>query len=202
MMRKSYQKTTAIFQKRDNGLLRASQAKELGINEKTISDMVIQGLLIREDRGIYRLAEHPPLSNPDLVLVSIRAPRAVICLISALSFHNLTTEIPSNVYIALPRDIKKPRIKYPPLDVIRLKYKAYRSGVEKHMLDGAPIKIYNKEKTVADCFKFRNKIGKDVAMEALKKYMRLPERDIETLLNYARVDRVEKIMRPYIEAIA
>ena len=201
-MRESYQKTLDIFQKRDGGLLRASQAKQLGINEKTLSDMLSQGFLIREDRGIYRLEEHPPLSNPDFVLVSIRAPKAVICLISALSFHNLTTEIPSNVYIALPRDIKKPRIKYPPLYVIRLKYKAYRSGVEKHMLDGVPVKIYNKEKAVTDCFKFRNKIGKDIAIEALKEYMRLPNRDIETLLHYARVDRVEKIMRPYIEALA
>jgi predicted transcriptional regulator of viral defense system len=199
MPRKSFVKAEELF-RQNSGILRTSQAKKLGINEYTLVQMTEAGLLIREARGLYRLADLPPLSNPDLVKVSMRVPDSVICLISALNFHNLTTQIPYRVYIALPRSVKAPRLDYPPLDIVYLSLLPYTTGIEDHNLDGAVVRIYNREKTIADCFKFRNKIGQDIALEALQDYLRLPDRQLNLLLEYASIDRVKNIMRPYLEA--
>ncbi len=130
----------------------------------------------------------------------MRVPAGVVCLISALAFHNLTTQIPHKVYMALPTDVKKPRIDYPPIEVIWLSEKTYSSGMEEHTIEGVKVRIYNREKTVADCFRFRNKIGQDIALEALKDYLRRPDRNIEHLLNYARINRVHNVMMPYLKA--
>jgi predicted transcriptional regulator of viral defense system len=197
-MRKSFQIAEAIFQQ-NNGLLRLSHAKRLGIDEKTISQMTAAGLLTRESLGIYRLASSPPLSYPDQVIVALRARQSVLCLISALSFHQLTTQIPHRVYIALPRGTKRPEMTYPPLQVITLSQTAYSAGIEIHQLDDVPVSIYGKEKTVTDCFKFRNLIGPEVALEALKAYFAEQQPRINELLRYARINRVEKLMRPYLE---
>jgi predicted transcriptional regulator of viral defense system len=197
-MRKSFQVAEAIFQQ-NNGILRLSQAKLLGVDGKTLSQMIEAGLLTRESIGIYRLASLSPLSNPDLTIVALRVRHSVVCLISALDFHQLTTQIPHKVYIALPRGTKRPEIAYPPLIVITLSQAAYSAGIEVHRLDAVPVNIYNKEKTIADCFKFRNLIGQDVALEALKTYFADHKPRINELLDYARLNRVEKIMRPYIE---
>ena len=121
-------------------------------------------------------------------------------MISALNFHNLTTQIPYRVYIALPQNTKSPNLDYPPLDIVYLSSKPYFAGIDEHLIDGVLVKIYNQEKTVSDCFKFRNKIGKDVALDALKDYLSLPARQISLLLEYSRINRVENIIRPYIEA--
>ena len=200
MNQKSFEKALSIFNAND-GILRTSQAKRLGIHQPVLIQMVEAGLLVKEERGLYRLTGLPPLGNPDLVKVSIKAPQAIICLISALHFHQLTTQIPYKVYVALPQDVKKPRLEYPPLDVVWITEKVYSAGIEKYKLDGIEVKIYSPEKTVADCFKFRNKIGKNIAIEALKDYLRLPNRKMDELLHYARIDRVENVMRPYIEAV-
>jgi predicted transcriptional regulator of viral defense system len=200
MTRKIFEIAGKIFRE-NNGLLRTSQAKKLGINEPILIQMCAEGLLVKESRGLYRLADLPPLSEPDLIQIASRVPQAVICLISALSYHQLTTQIPFKVYIALPQETKAPRIEYPPLDIIYLSVKPYFSGIEKHNLDGVSLQIYSREKTVADCFKFRNKIGLDIALEALKDYLRQPNRNIEELVKCARVDRVENIIRPYLQAV-
>jgi predicted transcriptional regulator of viral defense system len=199
-MRKRFQQVEKIFQE-NNGVLRTSQAIKKGIDSKTLYEMVDAGILKKEGRGIYRLANLPPLSNPDLVQIALRVPNSVICLISALSFHDLTTQTPYKIYIAIPKNSKKPQIDYPPIEAVKLSEQAYCSGIDVHNIDGIDVKIYDKEKTVADCFKFRNKIGQDIAIEALKDYLGKPGRDIEKLLHYARIDRVEKVIRPYIEAI-
>jgi predicted transcriptional regulator of viral defense system len=199
MTKKTFEKAEELF-RQNNGILRTSQAKKLGINEYTLIQMTEAGLLIREARGLYRLADLPPLTSPDLVKVAMRVPDSVMCLISALNFHNLTTQIPYRVYIALPRSVKAPRLDYPPLDIVYLSLKPYSAGIEEHFIDGVIVKLYNREKTISDCFKFRNKIGKDVALEALKDYLRLPDRQISLLLEYARINRVENIIRPYLEA--
>src|SRR5205807_1869515 len=127
-----------------------------------------------------------------------------ICLISALSFFELTTEIPHEVYIALPgpgtAKARQPHLDYPPVRVFRFSGAAFSEGIETHIVDGVGIKIYSPAKTIADCFKFRNKIGLDVALEALKLYRRKKEFQMRTLLYYARICRVEKIMTPYLEA--
>jgi len=132
--------------------------------------------------------------------VSLRFPNAVICLISALSYHNVTTQIPHVVSVAVPRDSRIPSLDYPPVQAHRFSNDAYNSGIENHSFDGVPAKIYTPEKTLADCFKFRNKIGMDVVIEALKLYRSRQQFNIEKLLTYAEVCRVKNIMTPYLEA--
>lgn len=185
----------------NSGILRASTAVKLGIPEHVVYDMVRKGQVIKESRGLYRLAESEPLGNPDLVYVGLMIPKGVVFLISALYFHNLTTQIPHQIYIALPQSIKKPRIAYPPTKYFYLSKAPYEAGIEEHNLDGVRVRIYNKEKTVADCFKHRNQVGMDVALEALKDYLRLSSPNISLLMEYARIDRVERVMRPYVEAL-
>jgi predicted transcriptional regulator of viral defense system len=197
-MRKSFETAENRFREH-NGILRTSQAIRLGIDEKTLSEMASVGLLVKETKGIFRLASNPPLSNPDLIQVSLRIPHCVICLVSALSFHNLTTQIPNQVYIAIANDKNKPQLEYPPIDVIRLTSRVLLAGIEIYHIDGIPVRIYDKEKTIADCFKFRNKIGQDVALEALRNYLKEPNPDIEKLLHYAQIDRVYKTLFPYLE---
>jgi predicted transcriptional regulator of viral defense system len=199
-MRQSFKEAVAVFREY-NGILKSSQAKALGIDPKTIAEMQEAGLVNRISRGLYRLAEYSPLAYPDLVVVASRVPKAIICLISALAFHNLTTQVPHKVYIALPQSIRRPRIEYPQLDVIWLSEESYQSGIEEQLLDGITVPIYSKAKTVADCFKFRGKVGKDIAIEALKDYVQLPGAEIEELLHYARIDRVVQVMQPYLEAV-
>ncbi len=200
MKKKSFYKAESIF-KQNNGILRTAQAKTLGIDTPVLIQMVEEELLVKEGRGLYRLADLPPLSDPDLIQVASRVPKGVFCLISALNFHHLTTQIPHWVYLALPQNTKAPQIEYPPLEIVYLSSKPFFEGIEEHTLDGIKVKIYNKEKTVTDCFKFRNKIGLDIAIEALKDYFRQPPYDLSALLEYARNNRVAKIMEPYIKAI-
>jgi predicted transcriptional regulator of viral defense system len=159
------------------------------------------GLVVQESRGLYRLAETPVGSYPDLIHVALRVPKGVICLISALAFHDLTTQIPHYVYLALPQYSEKPRIEYPPLRIFWVSPEPFLAGIEEHVLDGTPVRIFSLEKTVADCFKFRNKIGLDVALEALKDCLRTRRCQIDVLEKYARIDRVEKVIRPYLEAL-
>jgi predicted transcriptional regulator of viral defense system len=198
---KPYSQYKKIFAE-NNGIMRASTAIDLGIPKHILYQMVETGELIREAQGIYRLKESEPLGNPDLVQISLRVPRAVICLISALYFHELTTQIPHQVHIALPRDVKTPRIEYPPIKAYHFSNPSYEAGIEEYTLDGVKVKIYSKEKTIADCFKFREKIGAEIAREALKDYMNQSRPNIQLLLKYARINRVENVMRPYVEALA
>jgi predicted transcriptional regulator of viral defense system len=200
MMSKSFNKATRIF-RIHNGLLHTSEAIRLGIAPRTLYAMRDNGRLQQVSRGIYRLAELRPLAYPDLVRVALRVSKGVICLISALAFHEVTTEIPHEVYVALPQKTEKPRLEYPPLRLFWYSPSSYRAGIEEHLLDEVPVKIYNLEKTIADCFKFRHKIGMEVVLEALKESLTERHCEIEQLLNYARINRVERIMRPYLEAL-
>jgi len=184
-----------------NGILRTQHAIRLGIAPRTLYNMRDAGMILRESRGLYRLADAELGSNIDLIQVALRIPKGVICLISALSFHELTTQIPHQVYVALPIDAEKPRLEYPPLRLFWLSQKTFSAGIENYELDGISVKIYGIEKTIADCFKFRNKIGSDVALEALRDYRKREGFNIGTLLHYARIDRVERIIKPYLEAI-
>jgi predicted transcriptional regulator of viral defense system len=189
-----------IFAKH-KGILRASTAIELGVPKHVLYEMVKKGELVRESQGIYRLRESDPSGNPDLVHLSLRVPRAVFCLISALYFHELTTQIPHQVYFALPRDVKTPKIEYPPIRVFHFSQEPYQAGIEEHEIDGVKVKIYSREKTITDCFKFREKIGMDIALEALRDYLKQPRPNVSLLMKYAKVNRVEKGLRPYLEAL-
>lgn len=185
----------------NRGILRASKAIELGIPKHALYEMVKSGQLVREAQGIYRLSDSAPLGNPDLVNISLRVPRAVFCLISALYFYNLTTQIPHQVSFALPRDVKTPKIGYPPISVFHFSKKSYQAGIVEHELDGVKVRVYNREKTIADCFKFRHRVGMDVTLEALRDYLNQRHSNIALLTKYARINRVDKVMRPYLEAL-
>jgi predicted transcriptional regulator of viral defense system len=198
--RKSIQNAITIF-RQHGGTLRTSEALRLGIHSRTLYAMRDSGVLERLSRGLYRLAEFPPLSNPDLVTVALKVPQAVICLVSALAFHELTTQIPHAVDIALPNRAERPRLDYPPLRIFWFSGPAWSEGIETHQVDDIPVRIYGPEKSVADSFKYRRKIGLDVALEALKLYRQRSGFDVSELLRYARICRVEKVMKPYLEAL-
>ena len=189
-----------IFRK-NGGQLRMSEAIAHGITRYMLYSLRDKGIIEQVSRGVYRLMELPPISNPDLVTVSLRFPNAVICLISALSYHNITTQIPHAVSVAVPRDSRIPSLDYPPIQAHRFSDEAYNAGIENHVIDGAHVKIYNPEKTLADCFKFRNKIGMEVVLEALKLCKSRQKFNLERLLTFAEVCRVKKIMSPYLEAM-
>jgi predicted transcriptional regulator of viral defense system len=152
-------------------------------------------------RGVYRLAGSEPLGNPDLVTVATRIRSGVICLISALAFHEITTQIPHDVHVALQRGAEEPRIDHPPIKTYRFTGQAFTAGVETHELDGVSVRIYSPEKTLADCFKFRNRIGLDTAVEAVRFYRERRNVNVDALMHHAAICRVEKVIRPYLEAI-
>jgi len=183
------------------GVLRTSQTRQLGIHPRTLYQLRDDGRLERLSHGVYRLTELRPAAEPDLLTVAARVPKAVICLISALHVHGLTTEIPHEVSIALPRGTKRPEIDYPPVRVFWFSGTAFTAGVETHPMDGVPVRVYGAPKTVADCFKFRNKLGIDVAIEALRTGLEEGRLRPAELLGYARVCRVERVLMPYLEAL-
>jgi predicted transcriptional regulator of viral defense system len=188
-----------IFRKH-GGQLRMSEAIEQGITRYMLYSLRDKGVIEQVSRGIYRLVDLPPISNPDLVTVSLRFPNAVICLVSALAYHDITTQIPHVVFVAVSRDSRMPSLDHPPIQAHRFSNETYKSGIEEHPIDGVPVKVYSPEKTLADCFKFRNKIGMDVVLEALKLYKTRKKFNLGELLRYAKICRVEKVMRPYLEA--
>ena len=183
------------------GTLRTAEALRLGIHPRTLYALRDSGALQQLSRGLYRLADLPPLSNPDLVLVARKLPQAVICLVSALAFYELTTQVPHAVDVALRSGSARPTLDYPPLRTFWFSGPAWSEGVEIHQIDDTPVRIYGPEKSVADSFKYRRKIGPDVALEALKLYRQHREFDVGKLLHFARICRVEKVMRPYLEAL-
>ena len=177
------------------------EAINAGISRYRLYKLRDKGIIEQVSRGVYRLVELPPLSNPDLAAVSLRYPNSVICLISALAFHNITTQIPHEVSIAVERKTRLPALKYPPISSHRFSKDAFKAGIEEHKIDGITLKVYNPEKTIADCFKFRNKFGMEIVLEALKLYKSRRKFKINSLLKYARICRVEKIIKPYLEAM-
>jgi predicted transcriptional regulator of viral defense system len=195
-----FDRAVAIF-KKHGGILRTAQALRAGIHPSTLYTMRDVGTLEVVSRGVFRLAGSEPLGNPDLVTVATRVPSGVICLISALSFHQITTQIPHEVHVALQRGAELPRLEYPPIKIYWFKDQAFTAGVDTHKLDGVDIRIYSPEKTLADCFKFRNKIGLDTAVEAVRFYRERRSVNVDALIRYAAICRVEKVMRPYLQAI-
>jgi len=182
------------------GQLRMSEAIKLGISRYMLYKMRDNGVLEQVSRGVYRLSELLPMTHPDLVTVSLRFPSSIVCLISALSFHNMTTQIPHEVSIAVSRNARMPSLDYPPVHAYKFSDKAFNAGIEKHKIDGVIVQVYSVEKTLADCFKYRNKLGMDVVLEALKLYRSQKKFNLEKLTEYARICRVEKVMNPYLEA--
>lgn len=189
-----------VFEK-SGGILNTKRAVELGVHPRELYALRDAGKLERLERGLYRLADAKPLGNLDLVTVSHKVPKGVVCLISALAFHRLTTQIPHAVYLAIPANDQAPTLQYPPLRIFWYSRAVYKSGIEEVMLDGTPVRVYSVEKTLTDCFKYRNKLGIDVCMEALNLYRQRGRMKIDQIDQFAKVCRVERVMRPYLEAI-
>ncbi|NGX53252.1 MAG: hypothetical protein KR126chlam5_01565 [Candidatus Anoxychlamydiales bacterium] len=189
-----------IFRKA-GGILTMSEALKLKIHRRELYLLRDKGQLDLICRGLYRLKNMPELSLPDFIPVSKKIHKGVICLISALAFHEITTQIPHFVYVALPQDAHKPVISYPPMRFFWYSNKLLTMGVEIHKIDGCNIKIFDIEKTLIDCVKFRNKIGMDVVLEALKMYWREKKTNIDKLMEYAKVFRVENFLKPIMETI-
>lgn len=195
-----FDRAIAIF-KQHGGILRTAQALRAGIHPGTLYTMRDSGMLEVVSRGVYRLSSISPLGYPDLVTVATRIPGGVICLISALAFHELTTQIPHEVHVALPRGAEEPRLDHPPIKTYRFTGNAFTEGIQIHKLDEVSVNVYSPEKTLADCFKFRNKIGLDTAVEAIRLYRERRSIRVDDLMHYAEICRVKKIIRPYLEAL-
>ena len=197
---------------RDRGLVRPLDLDARGLPRVSLTRLVRQGRLARVGRGLYALPDRPVSEHSALAEVARRHPRAVVCLLSALRFHELTTQSPSEVWLAIPTKARAPRLDYPPLRIVRFSEAGLTEGVEEHEIDGVPVRITGVARTVADCFKYRNKIGLDVALDALKAALKetLKEQgqggwgrrvSIDELWRYARLDRVANVMRPYLEVL-
>lgn len=199
-MKTKKQELIAEF-KRNKGIQRFSAMLKAGFHRLEIKSLFESGEIEKIGRGIYRLKNGRSLSNPDLVTVSLQAPKGVICLISALSYHHATDEIPHSVYVAIPRGLRASKIDYPPTQYFRYAPKVWESGIETHTIDGHPVKIYSLAKTVADSFKYRNKIGLDVAREALKIAVNEKKVKPTEIIRFAKICRVDKVIRPYVESL-
>lgn len=184
------------------GLVRPRDLARYGIHRALLARLVREGLVVRQSRGIYVAARHAPTEDHTLAQVAKRVPGAVFCLFTALRFHELTTQSAPDVWIALPEKARRPRLDYPNLRVARFSGPALTEGVENHHVEGVVIRVYSAAKTVADCFKYRNKVGIDVAVEALRDFSRTHRGGATELARFARICRVSRVMQPYLDAIA
>lgn len=187
---------------RQKGWLRASDLACAGIPRVVLTRMTANGQLERAARGLYRLPDSLGSEHQGLTTVATKVPQAVFCLLSALQFHGLTTQLPRQVWIAMPRGSHAPRIDHPPIKMVQFTGEAYSEGIESHLRDKVALRVYSVAKTVVDCFKHRNKIGLDVALEALKDARSQKKASADELWRYAKICRVANVMRPYLEALA
>jgi predicted transcriptional regulator of viral defense system len=186
---------------RRGGVLSTREVAGDGMHTQLLTRMVRDGTIERISRGYYRLIGAPVTEHHTLAVVAKAAPHGVICLLSALSFHNIGTQLPSVVWVALDRRIRPPDLTYPPLRVVRFGGGALTEGVETHEIEGQAVQVYCVAKTVADCFKYRNKVGIDVALEALREGWRERRFRMDDIDRFARICRVQRVMRPYLEAL-
>ncbi|MCK5358738.1 MAG: type IV toxin-antitoxin system AbiEi family antitoxin domain-containing protein [Elusimicrobiales bacterium] len=199
-MRQNTQRMLSYF-KRHGGIARFSSIIKSGFHSDTLHILEKEGKIEKIAKGLYRIAGYKPDAYPDFTLASLQAPRGIICLISALAFHEVTTEIPGHVDIAIPAGSRANKIDYPPVQFYRFSRKTWNVGIETRQTGGHEIKVYNLAKTIADCFKFRNKIGANIAREALK--TAITEKGIKPkdIMKYAKICRVDKIIKPMLETL-
>jgi predicted transcriptional regulator of viral defense system len=184
------------------GILRARDLAGTTTNPRVaLTRLVAAGRLQKLSRGLYALPDHVQSAQHQLAEVALRSPQGVFCLLTALRFHNFTTQAPFEVWLAIPNKARTPKIDYPPLRIVRFSGQGLTEGIETHLVDGVAIRIYSAAKTVADCFKYRNKLGLDVALEALRECRRSKLATNDELWRYAGVCRVTNVMRPYMESI-
>jgi predicted transcriptional regulator of viral defense system len=186
---------------KDTTVLRARDLEQQGFTRPMLRNMLQQGQLQRIDRGLYTTPDADVSENHTLAEVATHTPNAVVCLLSALKFHGLTTQNPHETWIAIDGKAHQPRIACTPMRVVRFSGAALSEGQEMYNIEGVKVRIYNLAKTVADCFKFRNKIGLDVALEALRECVHSKRCSLTEIMRYAHICRVDKIMQPYLEAL-
>lgn len=185
---------------RKKGLVRACDVEEIGLSRNYLYTLCHEGLLQKVSRGLYALPNAMDSAYINLAEIAKRVPRSVVCLVSALNYHGITTQLPHKIWIAMPRGSWQPKVEYPPINITYMSGEAYTSGIENHVIENVDVKVYSPAKTVADCFKFRNKVGLDVAIEALRETWRYKRATADELLKAAMVCKVERVMRPYLEA--
>ncbi|MFH2009260.1 MAG: type IV toxin-antitoxin system AbiEi family antitoxin domain-containing protein [bacterium] len=194
-------KVQALLNLADKGPVRARDLDQAGIPRAYLKRLCEKGVLERVDRGLYRLAEATVTELSTFAEVAKRLPHAVVCLLSALQFHGLTTESPHAVWILIDRHARTPKLSNPKLEVIRASGAARHHGVETRIIDGVTVQLTTPAKTVADCFRFRRHVGLEVALAALKDYLQRRMGTIDELVDAARADRIYAFMRPYLEAL-
>ena len=188
--------------RKQGGIIRTHEALRLGIHRRTLYGLRDDGMMLSISRGLYQLAgmENFP-TEIDLVNVAKLVPHGVICLISALSFHELTTQIPHEIWLAVERKARKPKVSYPPIRSIFFTGSCFHEGIEVHRIMEQEVHIYNAPKTVIDCFRWRNQVGLDVALEAARSYLKQRGASPSHLMEYARLCKVDKVVTPYLEAM-
>ncbi len=184
-----------------SGVLRPRDLRPLGISGVYLNKLFAQGVLDRPSRGLYTLADSEPSENRSIVEAAKLVPNGAICLLSALRFHNLTTESPFEVWLAISRKARLPKVDYPVLRIVRYSGEAISFGLQVHEIEGVEVRVYSPAKTVADCFKYRNKIGLDVAIEALRDCLSQRKATVDELWAAAKVCRMSNVIRPYLEAV-
>lgn len=185
---------------RQKGMLRPVDLQGVGAARVALTRLMASGQLEKVGRGLYRLPGADVSEHETLATVAAKVPQAVFCLLTALQFHGLTTQLPRQVWIAMPHGSHAPKLDYPPLKMVQFTGEAYSQGIEQHERDGVPLRVYGVAKTVADCFKHRNKIGLDVALEALRDALAQKKVNADALWRHAQICRVANVMRPYLEA--
>jgi predicted transcriptional regulator of viral defense system len=186
---------------RQRGTLRSSDLAAAGASRVTLTRLTASGQLEKVGRGLYRLPQTLMSADESLTAIAVKVPQAVFCLLTALQFHGLTTQLPRQVWLAMPRGSHAPRIDYPPIRMVQYSGAAYAEGIEVFERDQVPLRVYGVAKTVADCFKHRSAIGLDVALEALKEARAAHRASADDIWRFAKICRVANVMRPYLEAI-
>jgi len=194
------QKVIEIFNKH-YGYAYLKDLKAQGVHTDTIRKLLAEGKIEKIKPGLYRVSDFPMMAHQGFVDVCMAIPKAVICLHSALSYYGLTTSVPAVVMVALPREAKAPRLQYPPVKVFYLSRANYEMSMELVHTETGDFRIYGMEKTIIDCFRYRNRLGEDVAVEGLKNYLARKDADLNRLFSYARKGRMYRVIKPYIEAL-
>lgn len=186
---------------RKKGIFTAREAIRRGIHSQILTRLVREGAVERIARGQYRLPDQPVTEHHTLAIVARAVPDGVVCLLSALSFHEIGTQLPAQVWLAIDRRARRPNVRSIKLRIVKFSGKAFTEGIETRRIEGQPVKVYSVAKTLADLFKYRNKVGLDVALEALREAWRERRFTMDKMDRYARICRVQRIMKPYLEAL-
>lgn len=201
-MKKRTKKRQILDLAKKKGVLHSRDLKQQDLHYEYLRRLCSEGLLVRTGRARYELPDNDITAFHSFAEVAQAVPRGIICLLSALVFHNIGTQAPFEVWTAIKRRSRVPRITSPRVHIAYFSGPAFTEGIEEHIIEGIPVKIYSPAKTIADCFKYRNKIGIDVALEALKEGMRLKKFTNDEIWHYAKICRVSRVMYPYLEALA